>query len=47
MASLIKTLFSRSTTIKVEEDEAVKRANEALKLRMKHFLAQTHDQAAA
>jgi hypothetical protein len=46
MANLLKTLFKNKEPT-TEEVEAMARANEALKLRMKHFISQTQDRAAA
>ena len=46
MSNLLKSLFKKKEP-SAEEVEAMARANEALKLRMRHYLAQTHDKAAA
>jgi hypothetical protein len=47
MTNLLKTLFKREEEISPEEAAAMEQANEALRLRMRHYLAQTHDKAAA
>lgn len=46
MSNLLKTLFKKKEPT-AEEIAAMEQANEALKLRLKHYLAQTHDKAAA
>lgn len=47
MSNLLKSLFKKSKEVEAQEAEAMARANEALKLRMRHYLAQTQDKAAA